>query len=78
MATAYALLDRARLLLVLGTSLTVFSGRRFVLRASRDGVPVAIVNDGATRGDDVASLKLAAPLGETLAALVAALGTTVS
>jgi NAD-dependent SIR2 family protein deacetylase len=70
---AYAWTTSASSLLVLGSSLTVFSGRRFVARAARDGVPVAIVNDGPTRGDEHAALKIAAPLGPTLAALVAAL-----
>jgi NAD-dependent SIR2 family protein deacetylase len=67
---SYGLVDRARLLLVLGTSLHVFSGRRFVVRASNAGVPVAIVNAGPTRGDDVALLKLEEPLGATLTALL--------
>jgi len=71
---SYAMVDGARLLLVLGSSLTVFSGRRFVLRAANAGTPVVIVNDGETRGDDHAVLKLATPLGETLTALVADLG----
>jgi len=70
---SYGLVDRARLLLVLGTSLHVFSGRRFVVRASNAGIPVAIVNDGPTRGDDVAVLKLEQPLGATLTALLHAL-----
>ena len=69
-ATSYRLVERAALLLVVGSSLTVFSGRRFVHRATTTGVPVAIVNDGPTRGDDVAALKLSAPLGETLTALL--------
>jgi NAD-dependent SIR2 family protein deacetylase len=73
---SYAMVDRARLLLVLGSSLTVFSGRRFVLRAASAGTPVAIVNDGETRGDEHATLKLAAPLGETLSALVDGLDAT--
>jgi NAD-dependent SIR2 family protein deacetylase len=67
---SYSLLDGARLLLVLGSSLTVFSGRRFVLRAVKDGIPVAVVNDGATRADELAALKLETPLGKTLTALV--------
>ncbi|MGE0819475.1 MAG: NAD-dependent protein deacetylase [Candidatus Nanopelagicales bacterium] len=74
LADAYALADGARSLLVLGSSLTVFSGRRFVVRAERAGVPVAIVNDGPTRGDDVAAVRLGTPLGATLRALVDALG----
>jgi NAD-dependent SIR2 family protein deacetylase len=67
---SYSLVDRAGLLLVLGSSLTVFSGRRFVVRAGAAGIPVAVVNDGPTRADDQAVLKLESPLGETLTALV--------
>lgn len=73
LAAAYALADGARALLVLGSSLTVFSGRRFVMRADKAGVPVAIVNDGPTRGDDVAAVRLGTPLGATLRALADAL-----
>ncbi|GGQ15000.1 NAD-dependent SIR2 family protein deacetylase [Actinomadura coerulea] len=69
----YALTERAGALLVLGSSLTVLSGYRFVRHAARHGVPVAIVNRGATRGDPHALLTLDAPLGATLDALVAGL-----
>ena len=41
-------------LLVLGSSLTVMSGFRFVRRATKRGVPVVVVNRGATRADDLA------------------------
>ena len=41
-------------LLVVGSSLTVMCGLRFVRRAAKAGVPVVIVNRGATRGDDLA------------------------
>jgi len=71
---SYSLVARARLLLVLGSSLHVFSGRRFVVRAGNAGIPVAIVNDGPTRGDDVAVLKIALPLGATLTAVLDELG----
>jgi NAD-dependent deacetylase sirtuin 4 len=57
-AAAWRLYDEAEALLVVGSSLAVFSGRRFVLRASKQGVPVAIVNQGPTRGDEHARLKL--------------------
>lgn len=67
---AHELLDRAHLLLVLGSSLTVWSGRRFVTRAARTGVPVAIVNDGPTRGDEVAAVKVEGRLGEVLSGFV--------
>ncbi|MEV6987106.1 NAD-dependent protein deacetylase [Sphaerisporangium sp. NPDC051017] len=62
----YAMVEKARVLLVLGSSLTVMSGRRFVLRAAKLGIPVAIVNQGPTRGDDYATLTVDARLGEVL------------
>jgi NAD-dependent SIR2 family protein deacetylase len=67
----YGLVERARLLLVLGSSLTVMSGHRFVLRAAKCGIPVAIVNQGATRGDPYASVVVDAPLGVVLPELAA-------
>ncbi len=68
----YALVGRASTLVVLGSSLTVMSGYRFVRQAAKLGLPVAIVNRGPTRGDQDAQLILDAPLGPTLAALAAA------
>lgn len=68
-AEAYALLEQAAAVLVLGSSLTVFSGRRFVMRAAQAGVPVAIVNEGPTRCDDLAAVRISRPLGATLTAL---------
>ena len=70
-AHCYQLLQDSRALLVLGSSLTVMSGHRFVIRAARDGCPVAIVNQGATRGDRYAAVTVDAPLGQVLPALVA-------
>ncbi|GAA4576821.1 NAD-dependent protein deacetylase [Planotetraspora kaengkrachanensis] len=70
----YALTGEARTLLVLGSSLTVMSGFRFVRHAGERAIPVAIVNQGATRGDDHALLALDAPLGPALTALLAELG----
>jgi NAD-dependent SIR2 family protein deacetylase len=67
---AYGHLARARLLLVLGSSLTVMSGYRFVLKAVERGVPVAIVNQGPTRGTPHALLQVDQPLGATLSSLV--------
>jgi NAD-dependent SIR2 family protein deacetylase len=67
----YALTGRARALLVLGSSLTVMSGYRFVRHAARLAIPVAIINQGPTRGDTHARLTLDAPLGPTLTALTA-------
>ena len=45
------------------------SGRRFVIRAAKLGIPVAIVNQGPTRGDGHATVTVDAPLGELLPAL---------
>ncbi|WP_203990490.1 NAD-dependent protein deacetylase [Sphaerisporangium rufum] len=72
----YAMVERSRALLVLGSSLTVMSGRRFVLHAAKLDIPVAIVNQGPTRGDDHATLTVDAPLGTVLpaAARLAAAG----
>jgi NAD-dependent SIR2 family protein deacetylase len=70
-AHCYQLLQDSRALLVLGSSLTVMSGHRFVIRAARDGRPVAIVNQGATRGDRYAAVTVDAPLGQVLPALAA-------
>jgi NAD-dependent SIR2 family protein deacetylase len=64
--TCFQLVDRAGSLVVLGSSLTVMSGYRFVIHAARRGIPVAIVNSGATRGDAKADVRVDAPLGEVL------------
>ena len=69
----FALVERSSALVVLGSSLTVMSGYRFVRHAARLEVPVVIVNQGATRGDADAVITIGAPLGVTLTALVAAL-----
>ena len=68
-AHAYDLVTCARSLVVLGSSLTVMSGYRFVLRAEKEGIPVAIVNAGPTRGDEKADVRVDAPLGRVLPAL---------
>jgi len=66
----FQLVDAARALLVVGSSLTVLSGFRFVKRAAALSTPIAIVNQGATRGDGLASVLVDAPLGAVLPALV--------
>jgi NAD-dependent SIR2 family protein deacetylase len=68
----FELVERSASLLVLGSSLTVMSGLRFVHRARQARIPVAIVNQGTTRGDPLADLKVDAALGEMLPALVRA------
>ena len=54
----YSLVEDSEALLVAGSSLTVFSGYRFVRHAAASGIPVAIVNRGPTRGDDLATVKV--------------------
>jgi NAD-dependent SIR2 family protein deacetylase len=68
-AGCYALVSEAQALLVLGSSLTVMSGYRFVRHAARHGIPVAIINQGPTRGDALATVTLDAPLGAALTTL---------
>jgi NAD-dependent protein deacetylase/lipoamidase sirtuin 4 len=70
---ALAMLEGSRVLLVLGTSLAVYSGYRFVVRASQDSKPVAIINRGPCRGDSVAAIRIEAALGEALPRLAAML-----
>lgn len=62
----YALVAEAEALVVLGSSLTVMSGLRFVKAARKLDLPVVIVNRGTTRGDDLATLKIDAGVAETL------------
>jgi NAD-dependent SIR2 family protein deacetylase len=69
----FELTDEASALLVLGSSLAVMSGYRFVRRAAARGVPVAIVTRGPSRGDAHATLRVDAPLGSTLRQLAAVL-----
>ncbi len=59
-------------LLVLGSSLTVMSGFRFVRHAARLGVPVVIVNRGPTRADDLATHKVDTGTSEFLTELAGA------
>jgi NAD-dependent SIR2 family protein deacetylase len=70
----YAMVERASSLVVLGSSLTVMSGFRYVRHAAKQEVPVVIVNQGPTRGDAYAAATLDAPLGQALTELVARLG----
>ncbi|MGY1639751.1 NAD-dependent protein deacetylase [Geodermatophilus sp. SYSU D00703] len=72
-AACFARVEEAGALLVLGSSLTVMSGYRFVLRAEKLGIPVGLVNLGATRGDAKVDVRLDAPLGTVLPELVSRL-----
>ncbi|MDB4953831.1 MAG: NAD-dependent protein deacetylase [Myxococcales bacterium] len=73
---AWALFDRAELLLVVGSSLAVFSGYRFVRRAAERNIPIAILNRGPTRGDGHAALLVDARAGEALPIVARALHAT--
>lgn len=70
---AYAMVDRAEALLVVGSSLAVFSGYRFVLRARDQRKPIAIVNMGESRGDAHATVRIDAPAGTVLPPIARAL-----
>ncbi len=66
---SYSLVDDADALLVAGSSLTVYSGFRFVRHAAAAGMPVAIINRGHTRGDDLADFKIDSGCSPLLALL---------
>jgi NAD+-dependent protein deacetylase sirtuin 4 len=66
LASAWEMFGEAEVLLVVGSSLTVFSGRRFVHRAADQGIPVAVINLGPTRADEVAAARVEGRLGEVL------------
>jgi NAD-dependent deacetylase sirtuin 4 len=73
MTDAWALLDASAALLVVGSSLAVYSGFRFVRRAHELGLPVALLNDGPTRADDLVDVRVAARAGDVLPRLAEAL-----
>lgn len=63
---AFEQIDRSDLLVVAGSSLKVWSGFRFVKRAASLGIPIAIVNRGKTRGDDLAMFRIWGSCGAVL------------
>jgi NAD-dependent SIR2 family protein deacetylase len=67
---SFSLVENAEALLVAGSSLTVFSGYRFVRHAAALGMPVAIINRGPTRGDELPSVKVDGGCSELLTLLV--------
>lgn len=75
---AFAELDEADALLVVGSSLMVWSGYRFARAAAERGKPVAIVNLGATRADDLAAFKIERCCGEVLPQVTERLGLQLS
>ncbi|MCP5419012.1 MAG: NAD-dependent protein deacetylase [Gammaproteobacteria bacterium] len=71
---AYQRLSEADALLVVGSSLMVYSGYRFCRAASEQHKPQAAINIGRTRGDHALLYKIAAPCGDTLQAVLDKLG----
>ena len=67
---AFRALERADAVLVVGSSLMVYSGFRFVQAAARANKPVAAVNLGRTRADDLLTLKVEQPCAEALGFLL--------
>jgi len=70
---AFALVDAAGALLVIGTSLAVFSGYRFVRRASEREIPIAMVNLGEARGQELCAVRIDGRAGVVLPRLSDAL-----
>jgi NAD-dependent SIR2 family protein deacetylase len=70
---AFAAVDGGDALVVVGSSLAVFSGYRFLRRAAERGIPIAIVNRGPVRGEELAEVKVEASTGATLETLAGAL-----
>jgi NAD-dependent SIR2 family protein deacetylase len=66
---AYTLVEQAEVLVVLGSSLTVMSGLRFVRHQRKYQQPIVIINRGPTRGDDLATLKIDNGCSESLGEL---------
>lgn len=73
---AWTVFNDADALLVVGSSLEVFSGRRFVEEAARRRWPIVVVNLGAVRRGELATVHLDASAGRTIPRLVQALGAT--
>ena len=67
---AFDWLDQADAVLVVGSSLMVYSGYRYVRRAAERGLPIAALTIGRTRADDLLSLKIEQPCAAALAACV--------
>ncbi len=67
---AQRILEESSALLVVGSSLMVFSGYRFARLANDTGKPIAIVNRGATRADGLATVKMTTNCAELLPRVV--------
>jgi NAD-dependent SIR2 family protein deacetylase len=71
---AHRAIEESGALLVVGSSLMVYSGYRFALAASKSGKPIAILNRGRTRADHLATLRLRGDCSELLGGVASALG----
>jgi NAD-dependent SIR2 family protein deacetylase len=71
---AFAALEEADAMLVVGSSLMVYSGFRFAQAAARAGRPIAAVNLGRTRADDLLMLKVSARCADALSFLLEPMG----
>jgi NAD-dependent SIR2 family protein deacetylase len=69
-AEALRLQEDADALLVVGSSLMVFSGYRFCKLAAQAGKPIAAINLGKTRADDLIGLKVEASAADVLPLLI--------
>ena len=69
LAKSLAALEQADAVLVVGSSLMVYSGYRFMLKAQAKNIPIAAINLGKTRADDLICLKIERECGETLTEL---------
>ncbi|KAM5194004.1 NAD-dependent protein lipoamidase sirtuin-4, mitochondrial [Mantella aurantiaca] len=67
----YDHLSEADAMLIAGSSLQVYSGYRFALKAQEKGIPIAILNIGATRADHLADVKVSARCGDILPKIMA-------
>ena len=63
-------LEAAAVLLVVGSSLTVYSGYRFAERAHQTGKPIFAINRGTTRADSLLTAKIDADCGHALTQLL--------
>ena len=70
---AWRLFDEGDAVLVVGSSLAVYSGRRFIYRARDRSLPIAVVNLGPTRADDIAAAKVEDRVGRALPRIARAL-----
>ncbi len=66
-------LEQADALLVVGSSLMIYSGLRFVRRAHQQGIPIAAINRGITRADDIIGIKIEQDIVCALDAVVTSL-----